>query len=192
MKTDVTSSDLQEHGAIVVVTHRVREGQQTAYESWLEEIGPVCKASTGYLDLQIIRPVKGLTSTYSIVIRFDARKHLQEWLESPERKRLIEKAKPFLTTGDDFFIRSGLDFWFTREEAEAHVPPRWKQYLVAWSASYPMVVIVLMAVRSALQPFKGFYNYYLITFISTGIVSFLMTYVIMPRYTKLIKRWLFT
>jgi hypothetical protein len=35
-------------------------------------------------------------------------------------------------------------------------------------------------------------NQLLTTLAVTGTVVFLMAYVIMPRYTKLIKRWLFT
>lgn len=53
--------------------------------------------------------------------------------------------------GDDFFISSGLDFWFT--------PPA--------------------------------HNRFAMTLLVTGTVVFLMVYVVMPRYTKLIKRWLF-
>jgi antibiotic biosynthesis monooxygenase (ABM) superfamily enzyme len=36
-------------GATVVITHRVRSDRQDAYERWLEEIAPLCKAATGNL-----------------------------------------------------------------------------------------------------------------------------------------------
>jgi len=34
-------------------------------------------------------------------------------------------------------------------------------------------------------------NYFLTTLVVTGAVVFLMVYIVMPHYTKLIRRWLF-
>jgi hypothetical protein len=62
----------------------------------------------------------GLTETYTVIIRFDTAAHLQQWMESSTRARLIEKVRPLFVTGDDFFISSGLDFWFTPGGAKAH------------------------------------------------------------------------
>ncbi len=179
-------------GATVVITHRIREGLSTAYESWLQEIAPLCRESPGHLDWHIIRPVPGLTQTYTVIIRFDTATHLQEWMESPARARLIEKAEPLFVTGDDFYIRSGLDFWFTPERAKATVPLRWKQYLVTWSAICPLVLGVTAVTRPVLASFGAPDNPVLSTAIITATVVFLMVYVVMPRYTKLLRRWLFS
>lgn len=179
-------------GATVVITHRVRQGKQADYERWLDEISPLCKASPGHLDWQIVRPLPGLTETYTIIIRFDTRAHLQEWMESPTRDRLIKKVQPLFVTGDDFFISSGLDFWFTPEGAKAKVPVRWKQYLVTWSAIYPLVLGVPLVIKPLLRFWHVPDNHYLTTLAVTGTVVFLMVYLVMPRYTKFIQRWLFT
>ena len=112
-------------------------------------------------------------------------------MESPTRTRLIEKVQPLFVTGDDFFISSGLDFWFTPAGAKAKVPVRWKQYLVTWSAIYPLVLGVPLVVEPMLRHLGVSNNHFLTTFAITGAVVFLMVYVVMPRYTKLIQRWLF-
>jgi hypothetical protein len=185
-----TSNEI-ESGATGVITHRVREGQQENYENWLKEIIPVCRSSPGHLDWQVIRPITGLTSTYTVIIRFDTYDHLHQWLNSPVRQKLLEKARPFLSKDDNFFIRSGLDFWFTPEGAKALVPRRWKQFLVTWAAIYPVsllsqVVLSPWMLRNGVPE-----NIYFKTFLTTGIVVFLMVYVVMPKFTKLLKRWLF-
>lgn len=184
----MNSSD---NGATVVITHKVREGRVAEYEAWLDEIAPLCKASPGYLDWHIVRPVPGLTGTYTVIIRFDTTTHLKQWMESSTRALLIEKVKSLFVKGDDFFISSGLDFWFTPGGAEAKVPVRWKQYLVTWSAIYPLALGVPFAVRPLLRYVGVPDNLFLTTFAVTAAVVFLMVYVVMPRYTKLIKRWLF-
>ena len=194
MGTDAASesSGGRLEGATVVITHRVREGKHADYESWLNEIAPLCKASPGHLDWHIVRPIPGLTETYTVIIRFDTRTNLQAWIESPTRARLIEKVQSLFVTGDDFFISSGLDFWFTPEGAKAKVPVRWKQYIVTWSAIYPLVLGVPIVIAPALRLLHVPDNHFLTTFAVTGTVVFLMVYLVMPRYTKLIHRWLFT
>ncbi len=187
-----TSDDSLDQGATVVITHRVREGKHAEYETWLDEIAPLCKASPGHLDWHIVRPIPGLTETYTVIIRFDTAAHLQQWMDSPTRARLIDKVHPLFVTGDDFFVSSGLDFWFTPGGAKAQVPVRWKQYLVTWSAIYPLVLGVPLVVTPLLRRLGVPDNHLLTALAVTGTVVFLMVYVVMPRYTKLIKRWLFT
>ncbi|MDX1751226.1 MULTISPECIES: antibiotic biosynthesis monooxygenase [unclassified Methylophaga] len=117
-------------GATAVITHQVDKDKHAEYEEWLNEISPHCKSSPGHLDLNVIRPIAGLTETYTIIIRFDTQSHLRGWMESAKRNELIAKVSPLLVKGDDFYINSGLDFWFTPEQANTKTPVRWKQALV--------------------------------------------------------------
>lgn len=175
----------------MVITHRVREDRHSAYDQWLDEIGPVCRAAEGILDWHIIRPIAGITSTYTVLIRFDTRDNLHAWMESRTRNELIARVKPLLVSDDDFFISSGLDFWFTPEGAQARVPVRWRQFLITWSAIYPLVMCTPLLVSPLLR-FLGVPDYHPLTTLAvTGTVVFLMVYVVMPRYTKLVRRWLF-
>ena len=185
----VTNADDQ--GATVVITHRVREGRHPDYERWLDEIAPLARASTGHLDWHIVRPIPGLTATYTIVLRFDTREHLKQWMESAERNRLIARIQPLLVSGDDFFVSSGLDFWFAPAGAKAKVPVRWKQYLMTWSAIYPLALGVPLVVVPALRGLGVPDSLPLTTLAVTAVVVFLMVYGVMPRYTRLVQRWLF-
>jgi antibiotic biosynthesis monooxygenase (ABM) superfamily enzyme len=191
MSTMPSTNTKTNEGATVVITHRLRQNKQTEYDRWLEEIAPLCKASPGHLDWHIVRPIPGLTETYTVIIRFDTEVHLREWMESPTRVLLIEKVRPLLVTDDDFFISSGLDFWFTPAGAKAKVPVRWKQYLVTWSAIYPLALGIPLVVNPILQYLGVPNNRLIATLAVTGIVVFLMVYVVMPRYTRLVQRWLF-
>lgn len=178
-------------GATVVITHRVRDGRQQEYERWMSDISPLCRSSPGNLDWQVIQPVPGFSSTYTVIARFDTIAHLRDWTESPVRSRLIDRVGPLLASGDDFFIRSGLDFWFSPTQAKAKVPARWRQGLVTWSVIYPLVLGVPMVVSPALRLLGLPDHRWFTTFVVTGTIVVLMVYVIMPRVTTLVKRWLF-
>ena len=180
-----------ESGATVVITHRVRSDAQPLYETWLNEIVPLCREAKGLLDWQIVRPIPKLTSTYTVIIRFDTAENLQAWMMSPQRRRLIEYVRPLLASDDDFLIRSGLDFWFTPDGAQAKLPAAWKQWLATWSAIFPLVLIVPLFVLPLLRVFGIPSNHYIDTLAVTGVVVSLMVFVVMPRYTRLLSRWLF-
>ncbi len=179
-------------GATVVITHRIRSDKHVEYERWLDEIAPLCRASKGNLDWHIVRPIPGVTETYTVIIRFDTTKNLKSWMESSEREQLIEKVQPLFVGADDFYISSGLDFWFTPAGAKAKVPVRWKQFLITWSVIYPLALGVPFVVSPMLRLFRIPSSLPLTTLVVTSVVVFLMVYVVMPHYTRLVQRWLFT
>jgi hypothetical protein len=137
-KGEITTN--MEKGATVVITHHVLEVQQPQYEQWLNEIGPICKASQGLLDWHIIRPIAGLTDTYTVIIRYDNHQNLRNWIESEDRKRLISKIDKLLANQEYVQINSGLDFLFSEVGEKPKTPVRWKQFLITWSAIFPLVV----------------------------------------------------
>jgi antibiotic biosynthesis monooxygenase (ABM) superfamily enzyme len=145
--------------------------------------------SPGHLDWHIIRPITGLTTTYTVVVRFDTCEHLRQWMESTDREQLIERARSLLVADDHYTIRSGLDFLFT--PGGTKVPVRWKQFLITWSAIYPLVLGVPLLVAPLLHWIGAPDNPYFTTLWVTLTVVFLMVYVIMPHYTKLVRHWLF-
>tara|TARA_R110001599_G_scaffold221826_1_gene420504 strand:- start:1986 stop:2564 length:579 start_codon:yes stop_codon:yes gene_type:complete len=177
-------------GATVVITHRVSDEKHAEYEVWLDRIAPRCKAAPGNLDWHVVRPVSGLSDTYTVIIRFDTEAHLNDWMASRERGELIEEAEVLFGGPDDFYISSGLDFWFTPPGSRAKAPARWKQSLITWSAIYPLVLGIPYVVSTVFQ-FLGVPRYKPLTvLVTTALAVFLMTYVIMPGYTRLVRRWL--
>lgn len=178
-------------GATVVITHHIMDGQHEQYEEWLNEIGPICRSAPGNIDWQIIRPIKNLTYSYTVIIRFDTIEHLQNWMESAERKRLIEKIKPLITKGDDYYINSGLDFLFAPAKPANPAPVKWKQYLVTWSAIYPLSLSIPLIVLPLLRLLKIPAVRFIDSLFISGTIVLLMVYLIMPHYTRLIKKWLY-
>ena len=142
----------------------------------------------GHQGANIIRPSKG-HSEYVIVIRFSDIKSAKTWIESTDRKNMVEKIKDALVDGDLTDIKSGIDFWFT-PESEAR-PPAWKQWLITTSVIAPLTMIVPLAFKPvfAAVPFLGTFGVSHIL-IASAIVG-LVTFLIMPRYVHLLRHWLY-
>ncbi|MCS3869556.1 antibiotic biosynthesis monooxygenase (ABM) superfamily enzyme [Chryseobacterium ginsenosidimutans] len=181
---------MENQGASVVITHHILDGKQQEYEKWLNEIVPVTKHSEGFIDLQIVRPIPDLTFVYTVIIRFDTIIYLKNWMESDDRRNMIEKANPLFRKNDNYKIKSGLDFLF-ESESETKVPVRWKQFLVTWSAIYPLSLLIPLFVLPFLRFLKIPVNHYFDGLINSGFIVFLMVFAVMPNYTKLIRKWLY-
>jgi uncharacterized protein len=180
-----------ELNATVVITHQVNEEHQRDYQKWLDEIVPIAKSYPGHLGVVIIKPVPGVTVTFTIVIRFDSKYNLLGWMGSQDRAQLISKVQPFLADEDKFEVLKGLDFWFSPEGVKSKIPIKWKQFIVTWTAIYPLVTAVSIIQDFIFHKFYINFSHYLNSLFATGIVVLLMVYVVMPRYTKLVHKWLF-
>lgn len=182
--------DFNDHGASVVISHHIKDGCQNQYEAWLNEIGPICRSFPGNIDWQIIRPIPKLTFIYTLIIRFDTIENLRTWMESDERKILIRKASPYFVKDDRYVIKTGLEFLF-EENPNKKGPKKWKQFLVTWSAIYPLSLLIPLGVIPILQGIKLPEYKFIYSFFVSGSVVFIMVYILMPNYTRLIKKWLF-
>ena len=178
-------------GATAVINHHVRDDQHRSYEGWMSRISAIVSKHPGFLDSQVIRPVPGLTNTYTVIIRFDDRGHLEAWLNSDVRKNLIEEVRPLLGREDSYAIQSGLEFLFNPETPVAKGPVRWKQFLLTWSAIYPLVLIIPALLLPCLRLLGIPQLRMLDMLLVTGVMVALMVYLVMPRYTRLLRGWLF-
>ena len=171
-----------------IITHTVKVGEEARYEAWLTDMLSVVSRAPGYLGRGIFRPAQGMR-TYTSILRFDAYDHLHAWAGSDTRKALISRVSDLLTKGDVHEIRTGIDFWFTPERAN---PPKpWKQFLLVLSAIYPLSLIVPFLFTPLFRLAPPLTHPLIRQLFIAAVVVGLMTFVVMPFYTRLMKRWLY-
>ena len=177
-------------GATAVITHQVRDSQHDEYERWLASIEPLASASPGFLDVQVIRPIRRLTNRYTVILRFDCEDDLRRWLGSPTRPALIDSAMPISFAGRSYSIHSGVDFLFTPLEGGQRVPVRLEAVSGHVERDLPTGIDPTHGVGPSLD-WLGWNNHLLSVTLVSATAVLLMVYVIMPRYTRLVRRWLF-
>jgi uncharacterized protein len=173
-----------------VIRHRVKAGAEVPYEAWLREINLATQRIPGHFGVDILRPPKG-AGLYTIVLRFDTLEHLQGWLASETRQGLIAQVEPLLVHGDPVDIKTGLEFWFTPPTPGQKHPPPYKQFLLTLSVIFPLTLLVPWALQPLFQavPIIGLPG--VRHFASVAVIVGLMTYVIMPHYTRWMAAWLY-
>jgi len=172
-----------------IITHKIRAGEEERYEAWLAEIFEASSRFPGYLNRDIFRPHDG-DRKYTSVVRFDSLDNLNTWAESETRQSFVSKVHDLLEQGDQVEIRSGIDFWFTPKGVK---PPKlWKQFVLTVSAVYPLSLIIpffILIPLGKLVPALG--NVFISSMLMAMILTGMLTFVIMPPYTRLLKRWLY-
>lgn len=173
-----------------VISHTVKTGLEDQYEAWLKEITPLAKTFQGHRGVNIIRPMRG-SRAYTTVLHFDTLAHLEGWLSSEARRRLIQRAEPLLDHADSVEIKTGLEFWFTPPDStQKHAKP-YKQFLLTLSVIYPLTSVLPWVLRPLIEAVPALEPWVFSKLIAAMITCGLMTYVIMPRYTRLVAKWLY-
>jgi antibiotic biosynthesis monooxygenase (ABM) superfamily enzyme len=177
-----------ERPVTATVTRRIKPGHEAAYEEFLAGISGAAKAFPGYLGEEVFRPASGESGEYRIVYRFDSSAHLRGWLDSSEHAAWLESAGPHVAGPMQAEFLTGLESWFTLPaQAGAPAPARYKMAVLTWVTIFPLITLVVVV--SA--PDMGVLPLVPRLAVTTLMTVSLMTWVVIPRVTRLLRGWLY-
>ena len=169
----------------VVFERRVRPGADAAFRQWSERFVQTASRYPGHEGASVLA-VPNSESQF-VLVRFASSADLERWQGSDEYASLIREADTLGPAGQYAETRTGLETWFTLPDqpAPAAPPPAWKMAIVTWVALLPMVI----ALAYIFAPFR--LAFLVEVSLSTAIPVAMLTWVIMPRLTRLLYRWLY-
>lgn len=171
-----------------VILHEVADDRRDEYEQWLGRIIPVAATFRGHRGVDVIRPAEG-SRTYTVAIRFDDLECAQAWFASTTRQSLVAEVEPLLAQDESVRTVTGLEFWFDHPKGPP-APRRRKQFLLTLSVIYPLTLIVPLLVHELIAGLPLLQPRWIERLIVAALIVWLMTYVIMPRYTRWLAGWL--
>ncbi len=172
----------------VVVTRRVKVGREAAYEASLTRLTEDAKALPGYLGTVVQRPGPAAPREYTSVFRFDSVEHLRAFEESDLRRRALAEVVELVEADAVWRELTGLELWFTPPPGTVvPQPSRLRMALVMIGVVYGLVLsigsLVALALAAAPAPIR--------LLVTITLEVFLMTYVLMPRLTRWLARWIY-
>jgi len=179
----------QDHEPVtVVVTRRVRPGAEAAYEAWLERLVAGARMLPGFVAARFERPTADEPRVYTSVFRFDSVRNLRAFEASELRRRALLEVVDLVEADAVWSRLTGLELWFTPPAGTVvPQPSRWRMALVFIVVVYGLVLslgqVVALALGDAPGPLR-----LLVTIV---VEVLLMTYVIMPRLTRWLARWIY-
>ena len=184
MSTGATIADV----VTVVVARTVRVDAGDAWLRWLDDVREAASAFPGHLGLAVL-PAVAPSRDWVYSFRFDSAEHLLDWQRSETCRELMQRADAFCEQ-TRVLAPTGLEAWFTAGDSRAVIaPPRWKQTVVAGGVAFVTVQLLQAAFVPVLVAMG--LPVLLRGMLVTATMVTLMTYVLMPRVSKLLARWLY-
>jgi uncharacterized protein len=174
--------------ATLLISRLVKAGQEPAYEKLLNEFSTEAQRFPGYVGANFIRPTSKARPEYVTVLRFASDETLTQWQQSEPYKRLAAAVELIAQGPASMRRASGLEVWFTPAGVTAATAPSpHKMALVLFVVVFALSCLLIPAINRL----GASWPIYVRISISVALQVLLMTYVIMPRVTKLFAKWLF-
>ncbi len=174
----------------VVISMRVKPGQEAAFQEWQRRIAAAEATFEGFSGYRLEPPVPGVQDDWTTMLRFDSDAHLDAWLNSDQRQRLIEETPRFSNEFHTRKMRTGFDSWFTSGKgATAKSPPSWKQNMIVLLTLYPTVFLFGFFVQTPLLVGRGM-PFWLALFLANAISTGLLGWLFVPWASRVLDWWL--
>ncbi|HVE82754.1 MAG TPA: antibiotic biosynthesis monooxygenase [Myxococcales bacterium] len=178
----------EQHGPLtMVIARRIKRGCEEAYEAWVRGVLAVAETFPGHQGATLLRPGAVEDREYVLVVRWATFQDMRRWQESPVRDDWVRQAEP-LAEEVKVTTQTGLETWFTLPGRPAPAPPsRAKMAVLSWVAIYPLI----LALNATLGPTLAPLPVPLRALATSAMLVPLMTWVVMPRVTRLFWGWLY-
>ncbi len=200
MSEETNDSTKHSKPVTVIVRRIAKKDKIKEFEEWLSGISKEVSRQEGSMGIDIIKPTPNISNKskpeYVIIFRFNTYENLDKWEKSPIRHEWLQKGRKLAESDYDVQKLTGLEFWFTpyfKDESSPMIPlqppPRYKMVIV----TIPVISILLMTLVPQIHFLTEMLSipFPIRLVIALTITVLLMTYVIMPLLTKLLKPWLF-
>jgi uncharacterized protein len=170
--------------AKIVIERRVRPGADVAFTGWAARMTSAASRAAGHEGTSVL---SAANSARFILMRFASQSDLDAWQGSREFGDLMLEADAISQGGAANQVRSGFETWFTLPDLPTPVapPPKWKMALLTWISLLPMVIVLGYAFAPFGMPFLAQVA------LTTAIPVSMLTWVVMPRLTRVLYTWLY-
>ncbi|MCZ1011102.1 antibiotic biosynthesis monooxygenase [Streptomyces lydicus] len=170
-----------------VISHEVTPGREQQFLRWQEKTLTAQEKAPGFMGSELFKPVEGVQEHWVVVFRFDSREHLDDWLHSEVRTKLLAEGRKYFTSYDVRKVGSAFSGWF-QFDRRGGAPPNWKQAMSVVLALYPTVMVLNLTVGVGLE--KLTIREYIGLFLSNVLSVSALTWLLMPLVNRALAFWL--
>lgn len=174
--------------ATVVISRRVKAGGEASFRAWAEGFEQEMTRFPGHVRCQLVPPVGEDQPEWVFVFTFDSAQSLHAWIASDTRRLWLERLEPMVEGKEQAQVISGLEALFgILPPSVAPPPPVWKVAVSVLVGIYPASLLSALFLAPLLKdlplPWRVLAN-------ALALV-FMMTWLIMPLVTRLLRFWLY-
>ena len=175
----------KEYGSVTeVYVSFVQEGKYAEYQEWLKKVHQMESTFPGFQKIYVQAPDNGKEGCWITLLQFDSENNLQLWLNSSERKALLDESQSFMKSTESHRLYSSFDGWFMQDSANP--PSEWKQSMLVLLILFPLIMLEILL----LFPYMTELNLPTSRFLGCMITVALLCWPLMPLTIRLFDWWL--
>ena len=182
-------SEQPENQFVYTIHSSIAASQRQNYQSIQERMNHAAQASNRYLGQDVVYEESDTGPAMKVTthVRFEELEQCLRWLDSPQRRELLNQAEKLIDYQYRFRLDSNsFDQWI---QAKGTSPtPIWKVNLLVWLALYPSVMLLMWLS----DPTLGNLPVPLNMLISNLITVLITGYLLVPWLSRLYAHWLST
>jgi antibiotic biosynthesis monooxygenase (ABM) superfamily enzyme len=177
-----------QNSATEVIITTIKPGKEEAYRAFADRIQRVQQTFPGYIG-SFVQPPQHNERGWTTVLRFQAVRDLDRWLNSSERAALLKESDDLIDRFEAQRVDTSLPGWVPADPTTGRPPSIWKTAALVLLTLFPVVMIELKfltprLVAAHVPPALG-------TFIGNAISVALTTWPLMPLAIRAFSPWLF-
>ena len=178
------SNNVSQPTVTATITHNVDPQHEQKFLDWQLRIAPLQSTFPGFIGYKLEKPRAGINEPWVAIVTFDTDEHLEAWLTSPQRQKMLEELHTFTTSGHLEKVYSGFNFWFTNNQSSRSV---WKENMLVLLTLYPVVFLLSYIQKPAMRYGVPFW---LALFFSNFMSTVILGYVTVPWLMHKFEWWL--
>ena len=174
-----------------VISTRIKPGSEAAYRAWEQRMAATQAKAPGFQGYRLTPPLPGVQDDWVAILKFDSEANLNGWMDSPERKTLLDEAGAFTQEFHSRVVRTGFDQWFRVGAGSGSVPPpaAWKQNMLVVLALYPVAYLFGRLVQTPLLMDRLGMPFWLAFFVGNVAGTLILSRVV-PLVSRALGWWL--
>lgn len=166
------------------------KGKEQQLLAWFNDIASDAARFEGHQGSELFQTMTAGGKEWLSIFTFDTFQHLDAWLHSEIRAN-------HLTAGAALFDEQvrrqqmvGIEFWFEYKDRPQPglPPPRWKMALVTGLVIFVLLNTLIAWLSNGLA--RLHFPLWAIKLCSVGLMISLMTWIVMPWVTRILRKWL--
>lgn len=182
------SEDVRKESVTQVIVTQVCEEKEEEYREWTAKIHQEEAKYPGFQGVYVQSPATSekKSNTWITLLQFDTQEHLDNWLNSDERKKILSSLDPLTKGMESHRVMSPYAGWFASIAKTGRLPALWKQTMLVLLVLFPIVMLEF----KFLSPLLSDQNISFSTFIGNAISVSLISFPLMPIALFFLGWWL--
>jgi uncharacterized protein len=173
-----------------IISMRILPEQEQAFLEWQRRIDALESTFPGFEGYRLEPPVPGVQDDWVSVLRFDTDEHLENWLKSPERARILEEAPKFTVPFHVRKAHTGFEPWFMSGKPPGTEPPAWwKMDMIVLMMLYPSVAFFNVVIGKPILGPLGV-PFWLQLFLGNVFTTVFLAWPLVPKASEVLDWWL--